>query len=274
MKDISYGSKKKLIWECGCNHNNIWICSPLQRTHNKIKYCPECSRLIAQSKKFKSLIYNGTSITLYDWCKQNNLYGDRLIKEWVGKDTHGNDIDMNDVSYGSTLKVMWRHLDRFGDEHIWVDTIHSRTLNKSLCPYCNNKGTSLNEQIIYRAFKQLFDNTVSRDKFQGYEFDITVPELNLCIEYGSTYYHNGREQRDKEKEELCRAYKINFIRIIDDSNYELDELFSEHLIIARLKTGNTKIIEVINYIFNLYNLDSSKVDLNKAIRDSINFMQS
>ena len=149
--------------------------------------------------------------------------------------------------------------------------IQGRVRNHSMCPHCNNKGTSLPEQIIYRCFKQIFPSTLNRKKLQGYEFDIVIPELNTCIEYGSTYFHAGREERDLEKEKICKENKINFIKILDDSNNELEETYTKNLIIDRLNNID-KLKEVIEYLFTVYGLDLSKFNFDKSLKESIDFM--
>jgi hypothetical protein len=154
-----------------------------------------------------------------------------------------------------------------------VASIGNRTAHYTSCPYCNNKGTSLPEQIIYRCFKQLYPNTISRGKFQGYEFDITIPELKTCIEYGSTFYHDGRKKRDTEKKALCEQYNVNFIQIIDDSDDELDKIWRSNLIVVRI-TNNVirEIYAIVAYIFKNFNLDITDIDYTKAVHDAKEFM--
>lgn len=269
MCDISKGSHTKVAWECECG--NIWYTDIVHRLYRKAKMCPKCNRLNGNTKRMKQVIGNSTS--LLDWCNQDNVIGKRLIEEWTGIDKCGESINMSDVTYGSQQEFYWEHTDKFGETHTWIASIHNRVFNHSMCPHCNNKGTSLPEQIIYRCFKQIYPNTISRGKFQGYEFDITIPELRTCIEYGSIYFHDGREERDKEKEELCNKYRVNLIKIIDDSENILEHIDSKNLIIDRF--GDLNLLkEKIQFLFKEYELDFSKVNYDKAVVESIDFMSN
>ena len=267
LNEISHGSHTKVAWKCSCG--NTWYETPLHLIYHKHSKCNDCRSTESNLKRMGTVRCNSTS--LLDWCKQDKVYGDIILKEWTGKDEYGNNIDISQVTYGSTQRVKWEHTTKAGESHVWLATIHNRTRNNSMCPHCNNKGTSLPEQIIYRCFKQLFPNTISRGRFQGYEIDIVIPELKLAIEYGSTYYHTGREERDKEKVELCKRYNITLVNVIDDSNNELEHIESKNLVVGRL--GNLEILkEKIQYLFKEYNLDFSKVNYDFAIVDSVNFM--
>ena len=105
LSEISYGSHTVVAWKCNCG--NIWYDTPLRRIYYKSKVCPDCSKLKANEIRMKKVLDNST--TLLDWCKQNEIYGDKLIKEWVGLDEYGNSVDINEVTCYSTRKVKWRH---------------------------------------------------------------------------------------------------------------------------------------------------------------------
>lgn len=90
-------------------------------------------------------------------------------------------------------------------------------------------GTSFPEQFICRSLTQIFPETKSRviDPMIDMEYDISVPELMLYIEYNGLEFHNNPKsiERDKLKELHCKEQGIPFIQIIEDS--ETKELFKE-----------------------------------------------
>lgn len=271
IDNISYGSKTKVFLQCECG--NIFLKEPIKITYNRSVLCKDCVYQARENKKYSTLLKSGK--TLKEWCNNNSLYGKKIQSEFVGKDCDGNTIELDKITYGSTKKVMWRHTTKSGELHTWSATVHNRVCNKSMCPICNNKGTSLPEQIIYRCLKQIYPNIISRGQFQGYEFDITIPEIKTCIEYGSTYYHDGREERDTEKQQLCKKYNVNFIKIIDDSNKELEEIWSDNLIITRVELNKIKCIEkIVKHLCNTLNISYKDINFKEAVNDAIEFMSN
>lgn len=271
IDNISYGSKTKVFLQCECG--NIFLKEPIKITYNRSVLCKDCVYQARENKKYNTLLKSGK--TLKEWCNKNSLYGKKIQSEFVGKDCDGNTIELDKITYGSTKKVMWRHTTKSGELHTWSATVHNRICNKSMCPICNNKGTSLPEQIIYRCLKQIYPNIISRGQFQGYEFDITIPEIKTCIEYGSTYYHNDRQERDKEKQELCERYNVNFIRIIDDSNKELEEIWSDNLIITRIEINKVKCIEeIVKHLCSTFSIYYKDINFKEAVNDAIEFMSN
>ena len=228
MNDIAFGSHTKLLWKCDCGRT--WYADLPHRINNNKTVCPDCS--IANFKKLKRIrdLENGKS--LQDWCKEDSVIGQRLLEEWTGLTEEGAKIDISDITHGSTQRMVWKHTNDKGEVHKWIATIRNRTLNKSLCPHCNNKSSSLPEQIIYRCFKQIYPDTINRGKRLGYEFDIMIPDINTYIEYGSTYYHDGKEQRDQEKQELCDKLGVNFIAIMGYNDEYTEELWTPNKIIT------------------------------------------
>ena len=125
------------------------------------------------------------------------------------------------------------------------------------------------------CLKQVYKDTISRGKFQGYEFDISIPELKTCIEYGSTYYHDERQERDEEKKKLCEKYNVNFIQIIEDSNRELDEIWSSNLIITRIEFNKIKSIEkIIKHLCKTLKISYNDINFKAAANDAIDIMNN
>lgn len=53
-----------------------------------------------------------------------------LVSEWSEK----NEIKPTEVSVGSHKKVLWK----CGQNHEWEDSVKSRTVNGTGCPYCSH----------------------------------------------------------------------------------------------------------------------------------------
>jgi hypothetical protein len=271
IDNISYGSKTKLAWMCDCG--NIFYASPLHRTYSKMKCCKQCTYEQYSKRMTDTALQN--SITLDEWCKYNGIQGAILQSQYTGISIDGNNVPINKITYGSDKKMLWEHKTSSGKLHQWYSTVSNRTHHNTNCPYCNNKGTSLPEQIIYRCFKQIYPDTISRGRFQGYEFDISIPELKTCIEYGSTYFHEGREQRDTEKFELCKRYNVNFIQIIDDGQDSIGEIWEQNMIVTKIDNNNRidDVYSIAKYLFSIFNLDIAAIDYTKAVNESLLFMK-
>lgn len=265
MNKIARGtSKTRLLWMCDCGE--VWESTPLNRIYNKTRMCPKCAKIEGAKIRYNTILNNSKS--LLEWCKENGLRGETLLNEFCGVDENGKRISADNITYRSKCRVWWEHYTKHGEHHTWLAMISGRTYNNSNCPYCNTQGTSLNEQIIYRSFKQVYPDTLSRQKYNGYEIDISIPSINLYIEYGSTYYHDGREERDRQKEDMCINNGWQFINIIDDKSVD-QNTFINHTM--RINFAKTSIKDVINYIFKAYKLDGIP-DIDKAIIEAKDYI--
>lgn len=119
------------------------------------------------------------------------------------------------------------------------------------------KGTSYPELFIYFYFKSIFPETVHRGKAPNtrYEYDISIPEKRLVIEYNGSIFHNGEGKFDKtEIDTIKMNYAIDngvdYIRIEDDGNNDI--YFSDRLITfnGNVKNLDEKLYEICNIIKN------------------------
>lgn len=117
INEVSYGSGKKVQWECKEGHN--WLSAIYSRTYGR--GCPYCS-------KNRVSVRNSLKI----WCKNNKKYGQQLLQEWTGSDKDFYDINIHAVSCTSKKKVYWR----CEKGHLWTESIVSRVIRKRDCPYC------------------------------------------------------------------------------------------------------------------------------------------
>ena len=137
LEQITHGSHLKMLWECEeCNHQ--WYATVYGRIDGR--NCPECYN--KNRSEFVRKTKTNSENSLSTWCL-NNERGKQIKSEWTGLCEDDKHYTMDEVSYGSKLKMLWR--DEFG--HEWWDTINKRTYGRD-CPYYNNQ-TSYAEQYIY-----------------------------------------------------------------------------------------------------------------------------
>lgn len=257
-------SHTKVFWKHYKNNKeHRWLASIRHRTLNNSN-CPYCNG----SKKVLSGFND-----LGTWCKNNPDYGKVIEEQFTGIDIHGNKIDIDKIATFSYSNLLWRHT-KGTEVHEWYSTLYNRISHRTQCPICSNKGTSFTEQVIYRCIKQIYPNTISRGKFQGYEFDIAIPELKTCIEYGSTYYHIGREDRDNKKVELCNKHNVRLIVIMEDSSIDADNEVWEHdYILVKSRTNKVDNIKrIMKFLLKQLSLNYKCIDINKAINETHEFM--
>ena len=280
MDSVAKASNKKVKWKCrDCNYE--WFSTVASRTNVKSN-CPACTNQV---------VIPGQN-DLYTWCLQNGERGKRLISEWTGLDEDNNIVCIDSVTRASGKKVQWK----CKRGHEWFATINSRTNTKSNCPACNPKSTSYPEQILFYSLKQIFHKSVSREKFQGYEYDIAIPELKTCIEYSGYYYHQDKLARDTEKYNLCKKHGVHFIQIychqgelvnsedltniLHTFNYtedDLDEsgdLFTPNLIIYQQSIDHdTQLKDILSFLLNQFNHSIDEIDFNKATEDAMKLIE-
>ena len=133
MNMIARTTSKSVQWKCTeCNY--IWESTVANRTLGK-SGCPKC-----RGKRLS--IRNSTpkhNESLQYWCNKNGSWGQRLIKEFIGRTEKGIEIFMDSLKYASNTKVMWKCMDC---GHIYASTVCHRTCNRRGCPACRNLVTT------------------------------------------------------------------------------------------------------------------------------------
>ena len=253
INDMTYGSIKKVQWQCTKGHR--WAVSINSRTCKKTG-CIYCYRSRAVEK-----------CSFIKWCQENNERGKQLLNEWTGLDENNNPIEMYEVSYGSEKKVQWK----CSKGHTWTAQIAHRTISKTGCPYCTPYNTSFPEQFIYHSLRQLFPHIIHRGKYKGYEYDITIPELRLCIEYSGYHWHKDKlYTRDEEKKKLCKKYGVNFLQIYanyrDTKGNIVNDSYTKNLIIYKEKSNKSthinKLTRIVKFILEQYDPKHTIAEIN------------
>lgn len=80
--------------------------------------------------------------TLFDYCIENDTQ--YLLEQWV---TEKNDnLTPKDITFGSSRKMWWR----CREGHEWQAAVHTRTSQRSNCPYCAGKKASPGHDLASR----------------------------------------------------------------------------------------------------------------------------
>lgn len=254
--DMYAFSSIKLLWRCSNNHE--WVCDTSHRTQRANGgNCPFCDK----------------KNSLYNWIQSDDSgLGDILNKEWTGIDIEGNKHSMQDVTYGSNIKMKWQCNKC---KHSWYATIKNRVIHRSGCANCKSTNkTSYAEQFLFQCFKQLYPDAESRTVVlkskeypRGIEFDIGIPSIRTCIEYSPTYWHKDRVKNDILKRTLCDKYRVRYIEIVDDSYNELEHVYSENYICDCIGNNIHALENIIRYILG----DSAiSVNFNIAKNNALN----
>lgn len=190
-------SHSRIVWKCSVCKKSYY--AKISDRTSKGSGCPYCSgRLPVIGKS-----------DLRTWCEENNR--EDLIFDWSMELNKGK--RMEEFTYASNKKIVWKCHICLNE---WITPIYSRTVGNRGCSQCSVSGTSFPEQYLYLVVKSLFQTAVNRDKTNGFELDIFIPEYKIGIEYNGIYYHNGLEKNDEKKQKMCRENNIHLLQIYDD----------------------------------------------------------
>lgn len=282
--DISIDNPKEQIMNQYTAFSNIevwWQCKDCKlyyrnmiSTRVRLTYgCPKCS------VKYRAMVHKENALKkgendLLTWCKNNGVYGEMLMEEWMEeKNSVELGITMDSVNCGTYTRAYFK-CRKCGYESMKI--ISSLTKQKSGCRKCSVTGTSYPEQFIYFSIKQMFEDTMSREKmFGGYEYDIVIPSKKVCVEYNGCYYHKWSSDRDKLKSDLCKENGYRLITIDDDSAYKNSDVVYEGDNIKFFyasKTGDEQIKEIIKYIVDILKMNYEYIDFGLVKYNTDNMM--
>lgn len=239
LDEICYGSHKKILWKCSICKKE-WRTILKHRTIINKSGCPYCS-----GNKVSELN------SLLSFIEVNGKFGEQLKKEFSPK----NELGLEEVSYGSDKRVIWKCSICKKE---WETSISYRTISKCGCPYCNRKGTSFPEQLIFYILKRELDTheVFNRDKSEGREIDIYIPSLKFGVEYDGWIWHKDKQEEDNKKHQFFKERGLDIIRIIGKAD---DEPVGVE---CNLEYNITKDLELIeareyikDYLYEHYNIE-------------------
>lgn len=149
-EDFTYGSAKKIMWQCLTNKEHTWLEKINLRTKKNSTECRICK------KEANSLQTNYPEIAA----------------EW--HPTKNGSLTPNDVSKASGEIVWW--LCHVNPEHEWKADVRNRTLNKSNCNKCSIEKTAIHhknpDQVINPKDVEIF-----------HIFSSNMESLSLLLEH-------------------------------------------------------------------------------------------
>ena len=236
---------------------------PLYRRVNVKTRCEACNsrdknvafRCIEGVNDLKTLHLKGeiTQDIVDDWDEERNML--------LGR-------ELTNTSKGTIEKLYWT-CSICGDTYLM--SVADRVRGHKGCSCRKGISTSIPEQTIYNAFKDLFRQTLNREKMFGYEYDIIVPELSLAIEYNSSIYHDNQQKfdREKAKREQAENNGMKYVSICDNLFKNKEFMFEDAYICRSYQHGFKEdiknIIEeiLVNTTGNKYN-----IDIDKALKEA------
>lgn len=165
----------------------------------------------------KLISYKGCS--LKEWCRleENRLTKEHILEEWdLLKNIKEFGLTPGKITYASSKEVWWKCPDCGAS---YLRKVSSRTINNAKCTECSTAGTSFPEQLIYESLKIIYPDAENRYKGFGFELDIYIPSIKVAIEYNGSYFHKGREEKDRQKKEYCETHGIKLIVVKDDGDF-------------------------------------------------------
>ena len=212
VKKLRTGSNKAVWWICTINKDHIWDDSIYHRVGGRS--CPYC----------RGFRVNHT----------NSL---RALGGSVAEEFHPtkNKPENIDTLYGHSGKKVW-WLCKNG--HEWQARIHARNRKSGKegtnCQKCSSQ-TSLPEIRIYAELKHIFPDAEWREMIDGIELDIFLPSLKVGVEYDGAYWHAGKEEKDREKNEDLKNLNISVLRVREK---QLDKIGNDDLLLDGKLTKN------------------------------------
>lgn len=189
---VTSGSGKEAWWHCSKGH--LYSMPIFYRTGRRKSKCPVCcNKRVVTGVNDLSTLYPDIAL---DFDVEANL-------------------ESPDEVLATSSKQYWWKCHKCG--HRWKAYMRNRTLANTGCPACHKgANTSFAEQAIYLAIAERF-RCYNRVKVGGYEIDMYIPDLGLCIEYDGFLYHQSEKSKNRaaEKEKFILKNGKKLIRIVE-----------------------------------------------------------
>ena len=264
LRDVYCKDTKKYWWHCSYCGSDYYS-QLFKRLYNH-RGCPFCADIRGGKTRTENAAINGESIK--DYC-QHAINGNQVLSEWnEEKNLKEFGFTIENVPFASNKIAWWTCLNC---KNQYKKMIYSRVKSNNSCPDCGRAGTSVQEQFIYWALKQIDDSLVHREKnFGGYEYDICSKKQNLYIEYNGNYWHKGKEDRDQLKRKLCLDNGGRFISICVSRDYEEDSYSPDNIKLRETPADfEEKLCNVVDYIVELFYQKSCEINYKQAYDDAV-----
>ena len=189
------GARRKVAWRCK-NCETRWVAA-LYHRHASGSGCPVCGREKMEiSSRATKLTKSGTLLERYPA---------------IAAELHPNkNISVSaDTVFPASSKSLWWLCPR---GHIYKMRVSNRTVLKQACPKCRSQ-TSKIEVRLYTEIATIFRDTRWRERIDGFEADILVPDVKLAIEIDGYPWHEGAEERDLAKNRHFQTLDYKLVRL-------------------------------------------------------------
>lgn len=263
--EIGVNSLDEVEWICknghkfrSCVHTQNYITYPADNVR-----CPYCSGM----KRLTGINDFAT-------------FNKDIMDEWYWEENDKIGLDPNKLPIFGTQKAFFKC--RNNPEHIWSTTLTSRSTGSG-CPKCfKSRNTSSQEVAISMVLNKIGLHTLSREKIDGFEFDVRCDNPKLLIEYHGMAWHDiEASDRDIHKAEVAKrlGYDFIIIREFRDLEYIYDDLILKrddngiNTIYFNIGKNYEKLHKLLELIVNItckvYNINSEvDIDYASVIKDS------
>jgi len=224
--ELSFKKHKRWYWKCKCECGRVKDISSHELKNGDTKTCG---------------------------CGKVNRCKDRLIDISGYKQPNGKltVIELSDrIKVGGIERGRWKCICDCGN-YINLPKYHILSDHTSSCGKCNNfvngKKTSfvakkLHNNLIKYGYNTSLENNHNVKTNSGFYIDITIPDINIAIEYDSAKYHKNKLQKDLDRVQtlIQEGWKVLTIRSdgnnlpnIEEINIAITKLLNdeEHIII-------------------------------------------
>ncbi len=168
--------------------------------YDKQPMCPDCgNKRAGKANKDRALIANGSAADA----------DSRILKYWHPT-KNGNSTPYDYTRNAPDVCVFLCELGHEYEMPIvdFINRLHP-------CPICKpGSHTSFAEKVIAYYLSKIVEVIENYRILElRMEFDIWIPTMNTAIEYDGSYYHKGRENRDRKKDIYCAENKIRLVRV-------------------------------------------------------------
>jgi hypothetical protein len=185
-KDFLSGSGKKIWWSC--EHNHSWRATIASR--NSGLGCPFCGNKVVDEGNNLAVLHP------------------EIAEQW---NFEKNDpLTPNQFVPGSGAKVWWK----CKRGHAWQANIASRANYGTQCPQCR-APTSRIEIRVLCEIEAVFGDAKWREKINGSECDIFLPQLGVCIEVDGYPWHKNKLIADSNKTQKFESLGYVVMRLRD-----------------------------------------------------------
>jgi hypothetical protein len=261
-------SNKRVWWVCNVGPDHIWQASPNDRINGgrdgKPTGCPYCSVPARKVSVTNSLAQDKYKVWAAEFHPTKNRADGKVLTP-------------SDVIAHSNKNFWWMCLA--GKGHADYQASANKRLSKARgCPRCSPSPVSQTENRILFELSTMFaiDPTAHQipewrghpnDKFKN--IDVIIPQLRLCIEFDSQYWHGMRGEAgldaDRAKADKIMSLGWKVMRVREGALQQLNDLDVSVALTSRPKEIKRAVDVVIRKIQS-----SAQFELTEHMRDSLN----